>query len=265
LQSAITQLKGSAVAQSIQALRDVPSGFSDMVQQRILTGDAYDTSDILSINMVGQNVQLASSANTPLLALAPAPEGGTWMRGFGSFGSFASGAGQGGVAGFTEDRGGVIVGLDKKLNDHWLLGLAAQYAYTSLGFTDGAASSSADSYNGMVYGGWHQNRLYVDGTAGFGWNSYTSSRSLDIGGFTASPSGSFSGQDASASVETGYAFPVKDWRLTPYAGFDYTYTQTDAFTESGDGASNLMVQASDSNSLIHQSRHQGRHEDRDRK
>jgi fibronectin-binding autotransporter adhesin len=252
LQSAITQLKGPAVAQSIQAVRGVSSDFAGMVQQRILTGGAYDASDLLSLKMVGQHVQMASLAETPLFALAPDPKGGAWMRGFGSF---ASGAAQGGVAGFNQDRGGVIFGFDQKLNDHWTLGLAAQYAHSSLSFADGSASSDADSYNGIVYGGWHQDRLYVNGTAGFGWNAYNSSRSLDVGGFTANPSGSFSGQNYTASTETGYAFhagddQIGDWTLTPYAGLDYTFTHTDAFTESGDGVSNLAVQAGHSNSLI---------------
>ncbi len=252
LQAAITQLKGPAVAQSIQALRGVSSDFSGMVQQRLLAGGAYDTSDLLSLSMVGQNIQIAGLTDRPLLALAPAAEGGIWMRGFGSF---ASGAPQGTTAGFNQDRGGVIFGADKKFNDNWTLGAAVQYAHTTLSYTDGSASSNADSYNGLLYGGWHQNRLYVNGTTGFGWNVYNSSRSLLVGGFTANPSGSFSGQSYTASAETGYAFHASDdrigeWTVTPYAGLDYAHSYTSGFTESGDGVSNLMIQASSSDSLI---------------
>ena len=90
----------------------------------------------------------------------------------------------------------------------------------------------------------------MNSTLGGGWNHYDSNRTLIIGGFTATPSGSFSGWDASASTEAGYGVALKKLTLTPYAGLDYTRTHTDGFTESGDGVSNIILQASNGNSLI---------------
>jgi outer membrane autotransporter protein len=201
-------------------------------------------------------MQVASMGTpSPSAATTSTASGDPWMR---AFGSFASGAAQGGLSGFNQQRGGVIFGDDRYLDANWTLGAAVQYAHTSLSYNDGSASSGADSYNGILYDGWRDGALYVNSTAGFGWNSYGSNRTLIIGGYTATPSGSFSGWDASASAETGYtvqagtllALPPEMLTLTPYAGLDYTRTHTDGFTESGDGVSNLIFQASDGNSLV---------------
>jgi len=249
LQNAATQLSGPATAQNITALRGVSSGLANSVQQRLLAGGGYTSSDVMSLNMVGNHLQMAALTGTPLFPMLPPGDRlSGWMRGFGSF---ASGAAQNGVAGFNQDRSGVIFGADEKLDANWTMGLAAQYARTDLRFTDGSASSGTNSYNGVLYGGWHDGPLYVNGTAGFGWNNYNSSRSLNIGGFTANPSGGFSGQDYTASTELGYALhATDDLTLTPYVGLDYTYTHTDGFTESGDGVTNLIIAPGSSNSLI---------------
>ena len=253
LRGAISQLTGTAIAQSIQAVRDVSSEFSGMVQQRLLSGSGDDTSGLSSLHVSGQYVQLASlDTDVPLFAQPTSPDGGAWVRGFGSFGS---GNAQDNIAGFNQTRGGVIFGVDKKFSHDWTLGTAVQYAHTNLDVTDGSASSNADSYNGLIYGGWHQDRLYVNGTAGFGWNEYSSNRNLVLGSFASNPSGSFSGQAYTASAETGYAFEASNawagkWTLTPYAGLDYTHIHTGAFTESGDGVSNLSVESSNNDSLI---------------
>src|SRR6185312_12192570 len=91
---------------------------------------------------------------------------------------------------------------------------------------------------------------YVNGIAGFGWQTYKTQRVVSFFGTNVN-NGSFDGQSYQLYAETGYALHpafLPQTRVTPYLGLGYLHAHTNGFTETG-STTVLSVQAMDPNSF----------------
>jgi len=242
----------AASAQSLaQGLRfglAQPQVMIDTVQNRLLGGTAYDGSAMVAANLIGPNRQARSDAGQ-LAQASPVPTTGTgsgasmWARAYGVIGN-APAAGT--APGFSEQREGVIIGVDWRF-DQFTVGVAGNYGHTNASFADGS-HTSLDPFGALIYGGWRGGPWYVTGGAGGAANSYSFIRSLTGVGMAAVATSSVSGRSYSAYGETGFAMPFDRWTVTPYGRIDFVHADTDAFTETGPEGS-LRVNSSSGNSF----------------
>ena len=172
-----------------------------------------------------------------------------WARGADQFGSAtASGAG----VGYDVNRAApLIAGVDWRLDNGIVAGVAATYVATSAKFKDGS-STNMSSYQGAAYAGWAGGPWYALGSAVVSFNEFGTARLLTPFGLPGDATSSPSGQSYQGHAEAGYHWGVPaagvNVSVTPYAALDYVNAHLQGFSETG-GFGALSVNAADSNSF----------------
>jgi uncharacterized protein with beta-barrel porin domain len=254
---ALTQLSGSQYTQAnYQPLVESWQNFTDTLSNRLAQGGGFGGT-VTASYQPGQGIQFAQ-ADIPQVAqmsdaghgggLSSAPhQWGLWTRGYGLSGSAPSTATN---APYSESGAGLIIGADNQITDRVVAGVALNVATDKATVTGGGFTQS-NAYQGSVYGQYTVDpNWYVNGLAGFGWQTYKSARVVTL----LAPgvdNGSFDGQSYRVYGESGYALHpafLPQAQMTPYLGLGYLHTHTGAFTETG-STSALSVQAMDSNSF----------------
>jgi uncharacterized protein with beta-barrel porin domain len=218
------------LTQSLRFGLDASRALIGTVQDRLVLGADYDG---------GLNL----GAAPPVDVLQNPERGGVWARGYGVVGNASAGA----SPSYRTNAAGFIAGADFMMAQNWRIGVAANYAASSLDFAD-AGHTNVSSYQGAIYTGWNSGPWYATAIAGFGVNSYATTRELAALGLPGSVTSNPNGQSYSSYAETGYRFLQTGFAITPYAGLGYVHTHIDGFTENG-GFGALTVNAASSDSL----------------
>jgi len=167
---------------------------------------------------------------------------GLWARGNFSFGkkdqSPTSPA-------FDADQWAFVGGLDYRLSDKAVLGLALSYGSSSVDFKSDDGKLDTDSFSLSLYGSaYAAKNFYFDGIFNFQNSSYDAFRNITyvdgIGLVSADASGNTDGTTLSGGLSAGYDFLAGGLTISPNIGFFYIDTTIDGFTESGAGGLNLI-------------------------
>ena len=150
--------------------------------------------------------------------------------------------------GFDFHTVGATVGADYRFTDQFILGLAGSYLRTSLDLDGSAGDSRANGYSLSAYTNYYVlEKLYVDGIATFGWNTYDTERNNTEGNGTARAS--TDGPQFSFSVGSGYDFNVGPLAFGPAVRVDYVRVHIDSYHETGAGPSNARIDSQTIESL----------------
>jgi outer membrane autotransporter protein len=174
-----------------------------------------------------------------------------WARGADQFGS-ATAPSSGSGVGYDINRAApLIAGVDWRLDNGIVAGVAATYVATSAKFKDGS-STNVNSYQGAAYAGWTGGPWYALGSVVASFNEFGTSRLLTPFGLPGDATSSPSGQSYQGHAEAGYHWGVPaagvNVSVTPYAALDYVNAHLQGFSETG-GLGALSVNAADANSL----------------
>lgn len=160
-------------------------------------------------------------------------------------------------AGFDFTALGVTAGADYRFTNHFVLGLAFDYAATNADidntdFRGGRAGGKADtdSYTVSAYGTYYVSDFYVDGIVSYGWNNYDIDRNIIYNilglnsaqnGITSNPDnrtgvnqtahGDTDGTQFSFSFGAGYDFSAGGFTFGPLARMNYIKIDIDAYRE----------------------------------
>ena len=174
-----------------------------------------------------------------------------WARGADQFGTATASAASTGIGYDINRAAPLIAGIDWRLANGIVTGVAATYVATSAKFKDGS-STNVSSYQGAAYAGWAGGPWYAFGSVVASFNEFGTSRLLTPFGLPGDATSSPSGQSYQGHAEAGYhwGFPAGGVNLsvTPYAALDYVNAHVDGFSETG-GFGALSVNATDSNSF----------------
>jgi outer membrane autotransporter protein len=156
--------------------------------------------------------------------LAPGPRWGVWVTGFGDFVNIDD---EGSIRGYNYTTGGVTVGIDYRVTDHFVVGFMGGYAHT---WTDLKPTGSVDVDTGWggAYAGYFNQGFYVLGSAFGGGNSFSTSRASLIGG---NANGSSNSEEWSTFLSAGYDFHFGHLTTGPTAAVQYSYINMNGFTE----------------------------------
>ena len=253
----LASISGSEYAQGLQALLDTQGAFQNAVLGHLGNGGGAgngQTASLGSFDFISSQMAAAASdeggrAAPPRQQLAAAGNArdraagsvGIWGRGYGNFGD---NDGDSNAPGFDQQQFGFAIGADVAVAEGLLLGLAGGYSDTDLDF-DGGNDLDYEGFQVAAYGSFSPGPWYLDGMVSYAWYD-NDSRRATIGG---TAKGDYDSEVFTTYAETGYAFEIEQFTVTPFAGIGYAHADTDSFTESGAGAFDLSVDDADAESL----------------
>lgn len=166
------------------------------------------------------------------------------------WGFFISGSGEvvdidstSAARGSSFDTGGVTVGADYRIDEHFVVGAAIGYANTSADLSLGGSLES-NSAKISVYSTYYNSGFYVEGILGAGYGS-VETRRLTAGGYAR---GDTEATNYSALLGTGYDFRIGNWSFGPLASLTYSRVGIDDFVEEG-AIGALYINSQDRDSL----------------
>ncbi|GLH80533.1 hypothetical protein SSBR45G_54420 [Bradyrhizobium sp. SSBR45G] len=212
---------------------------------RVASAFAAETDPLASMLMAYGATKARPALKAP--AIAPEPERTVWGS---LIGTNASQRDVAGVAGYSGNTGGLVAGIDQRIDGAFRVGAAFGYATSSI--DDRTAAGDAvgmQHYQGTVYGAYVQPSWYVNGSAGVALVDYTTTRRINFAGFTDTASGSHKGWLTLLRGEFGMPVKVDQAVLTPFAGVTYGRLDQQAYTEASAAGAALTVARQTTNSV----------------
>lgn len=144
--------------------------------------------------------------------------------------------------GFYFLAGGVTAGVDYRVTDNVILGVALSYTHSSADINFNLGETITDAFGLSLYGTYYVGNFYLDGHAGFEWNEYQTERVIAYATVNRTAEGEPSGQQYTANLGGGYDFRIGPTTLTPYGRAEYVHIDIDSFTETGAIGLNLFIE-----------------------
>lgn len=212
---------------------------------RVASAFAAETDPLTSMLMAFGATKARPALKAP--ALVPEPERTVWGS---LIGTNVSQHDVAGVAGYSGNTGGLVAGIDQRIDAASRIGAAFGYATSSM--DDRTAPGDAvgmQHYQGTVYGAYVQPSWYVNGSAGIALVDYTTTRRINFAGFSDAASGSHKGWLTTVRGEFGMPVRVDQAVLTPFAGVTYARLDQQAYTETSAAGAALAVAKQTTNSV----------------
>ena len=166
-----------------------------------------------------------------------------WLQGFGTY---ADQDEREGIQGFDSVTGGVAFGADKQINNALILGLAGSYAHTDVDASLSKNQTGVNSYQGMVYGSYDFGRNYIEAQFGLAYSDYNGERFISVGAVNRQANADYDGYQVLSKLELGRDIAFgNELEFIPSIGLSWVHVEVDSYTETGAGASNLIVDEQD--------------------
>jgi outer membrane autotransporter protein len=147
--------------------------------------------------------------------------------------------------GYDFNGEGFTWGMDRKVADSLLVGLATGYTHAYASFSGRGGSADLDLVPISLYAAYMPQSFYIFGTAGYALNLYDLDRQISFsspgGSVSRVASSSPSGNLFNVYGEAGYDVKVKPVVVTPMVSMGYSHLGIDSFTETGAGSLDLNV------------------------
>ncbi len=161
-----------------------------------------------------------------------------------AFGQHTNQGERDGIAGYHANTWGGALGLDtRNVSDRAILGLGFSYGRTNASSSNAnTTDTNVDSYQVTLYGNWDLTQgMYLNGMAGYGWNSMSRTRH-DVGGISGvDAQGNYNARQISAQAEAGKDIGFHGMTLTTNVMSHRVNFHTDSYTETGAGGGDLHV------------------------
>ncbi|MCX5713189.1 MAG: autotransporter outer membrane beta-barrel domain-containing protein, partial [Candidatus Omnitrophica bacterium] len=166
-----------------------------------------------------------------------------------------------GVMGFQSDRnnstgyesggGGTQAGFYSRINDELMLGLLGGYMFDNVRLNQDSGSQDINSVRIGPCAKWLRKDLYATTALTYGYHAVQAERKINFGVINRQADSDYSMHDISPYMEAGYILhPKINLEVVPYVSMQYDWLHSQSYNESGAGAADLSVKASDSNSLV---------------
>jgi outer membrane autotransporter protein len=136
--------------------------------------------------------------------------------------------------GFKFGTFGVTGGVDYRLSDAWVSGLAFTYQRKNANLTNNRGDTDSDAFSGAFYSSYYLSEgLHLDALASYGGLSYETTRNAATAGQIATLTGTPGARQYSLSAGGGYEFHYQAATFEPYARADYIGLDVEGFRERG--------------------------------
>jgi outer membrane autotransporter protein len=245
MNDALNGLSGAALDKAFTTLAPVVSGGA--VVGAVSAGGAAGATISTQVASLREGIAAGQGLNA---GDGTANEERFWTQGFGSY---AEQELRQKINGFTSATGGVAIGVDKRVQDNLLVGLAYSFAHTDVDTSLSQSNTKVASHQATLYGSFdidqsvfQSDGVFLDGQLSYAFNDYDSERYIEVGAVTRRADGDFDGMQVSTKFDLGKTIQLDEgFRLTPSAGIGYTHVSVDNYTESNAGASSLKMNEQD--------------------
>lgn len=173
-----------------------------------------------------------------------------WTQGFGTY---AEQELRESIQGFSATTGGVAFGVDKRVQDDVVFGLAYSYSYTTVDGSNSNNETKVQGHQATLYGSHDLDRnifqtdgVFVDGQLSYGYNDYEGERHIKVGAVSRRADSDYDGAQISTKFDLGKTFNLPgEFRFTPTAGISYSHVSIEEYTETNAGASSLKLKEQD--------------------
>lgn len=153
--------------------------------------------------------------------------------------------------GYQSDLKGLVIGVDYRFSDDFVLGLAVGQTKDEATFLDSAGFLKTSSNTATIYGTWlASEKSSIDGYLGYGKLNIDNQRKVTFGVISGVTGGSTTGQQIMAGMSTSYQINVDRFDLAPFISIDYIKTDINAFSETGTTTMELHYSDRSTTSLI---------------
>ena len=167
-----------------------------------------------------------------------------WVQGFGVSGNLRS---DGNGAGGNYGQGGALFGIDGGRDETGFIGVAGGTSFTQF-HDDFGGKGNINSYQVGMYALKHDETGYLLGSANYGYNDYSTNRSVTISNATQLLHGDFYGNQIGTYAETGLKLSAGPIYFQPLVGLQYLFLDQQRFKETG-GPAALAVSKENANAL----------------
>lgn len=138
-------------------------------------------------------------------------------------------------AGFNFNNFGLNGGVDYRITDNWVAGLAFTYQRANSRFLSARGDTNNDAYSGSIYTSYYITEgLHVEATGSYGGLDYETFRNATlVDGTKERLRGKPGAENYGFSFGGGYDFTYQSFTFAPYARTDYIGLDVDAFRETG--------------------------------
>jgi uncharacterized protein YhjY with autotransporter beta-barrel domain len=123
---------------------------------------------------------------------------------------------------------GTSLGVDWRLNDHWLAGISIGYSHSRSDLMP-VGRVKSDGAKAALYALYQRGGFYTEGLIGGGYNSYDIERSAFLG----TARGSTNGAQFDSYIGMGYDITREGWTVTPMVSLLYTMVGIEGYDEIG--------------------------------
>jgi fibronectin-binding autotransporter adhesin len=156
-----------------------------------------------------------------------------WARVFGGWQHTDS---NGNAGAMDDSTSGILVGVDTAVSENWRVGVMTGYSHSDIDVDSRNSSGSSDNYHVGVYGGAQWGALGLRTGAAYTWQDISTSRSVNVGGFSDHLSGDYNAGLAQVYGDLGYRIDAGRFSYEPFVNVAYVNLDTDSFTEKGGAA-----------------------------
>lgn len=136
--------------------------------------------------------------------------------------------------GFQSDLRGLLLGLDYRYSDKFILGTAASQTHDEAVFIGEAGSLKTINNTLTLYATWlPSEKISVDGYLGYGVVNFDSQRKVYFGAPLGIASGNTTGRQNMAGLSTTYQSKLGNVNVAPFLNFDYIKTDIKGYNEAG--------------------------------
>jgi uncharacterized protein with beta-barrel porin domain len=168
------------------------------------------------------------------------PNNGWWLKGFGYYGNQDA---RDAFTGYDSRIIGTMIAYDVPIGLDTRAGLGFGYARSTIDGDTFDASTDFDTYQVTAYIGHEDRPWFVNGSASFGWNEYSSTRHIVFPGVDRTANANYSGQDYTAFASTGLHLSAEKFTITPLASLQYTRMHISDYSETDAGDIGLKVKS----------------------
>ncbi|MDA8376525.1 MAG: autotransporter domain-containing protein, partial [Planctomycetia bacterium] len=134
----------------------------------------------------------------------------------------------------NDTSGGVLAGLDYRLNRNWVVGALFNWNYTGGTVDNINGGQQVNSYTPGLFAGYRKHNFYVDALATYTYNTYRINRNIDIPGSASVATAEPHANQYDAGLLAGYNLLVSHGlKIGPAAGLGFTQMNISGFNETG--------------------------------
>ncbi|MCL1633865.1 S8 family serine peptidase [Luteimonas sp. SX5] len=205
-----------------------------------LSGELHATADAMTYEGMEASRHALSSRFD---ALGERPRSiGMWQHNLDQGGGMS----RAGFSGFDYDLSGRMTGIDMRLGEYGVLGLAGSQTQGTGWLNQRDDRSRSRQNEGQVYAGLIGEHAYLHGGLGFGRFDRKIDRSILLGRRDARASTAYSGDYDVTHFEAGWRMRMGGTRITPYLGSQFARIRNEGFSESGADGFGLKTRGNES-------------------